>query len=191
MPLERQRVTIDGNEAAAYIAHHVPSSAMGEWADQRSASGSPNIWGSVPTVVEMQSEAGAAGAVHEACAMKPLSTARSPVLSPCSSNFARLLRTAAPAISAPTTSCPFGRRGGHPGTGCSEKRDFRTNPQDEQNKELASKQWGRSPTCPSGIPTRQVGNLPHSETYFFSAEMDSAGPMPTISNTHSTSLAPS
>ena len=72
--LKRPRVTIDGNEAAAYVAHLTneviaiypitPSSAMGEWADQWSASGSPNIWGTVPTVVEMQSEGGAAGAVH-------------------------------------------------------------------------------------------------------------------------------
>jgi hypothetical protein len=74
--LKRRQVTIDGNEAAAYIAHHVneviaiypitPSSAMGEWSDQWSAEGKTNIWGSVPTVVEMQSEGGAAGAVHGA-----------------------------------------------------------------------------------------------------------------------------
>src|SRR5579871_1515982 len=69
-----KQVTIDGNEAAAYVAHRVneviaiypitPSSAMGEFADQWSANGSKNIWGSVPTVIEMQSEGGAAGAVH-------------------------------------------------------------------------------------------------------------------------------
>jgi pyruvate-ferredoxin/flavodoxin oxidoreductase len=74
--LERPKVTIDGNEAAAYVAHRVneviaiypitPSSAMGEWSDQWSAAGSKNIWGSVPEVVEMQSEGGAAGAVHGA-----------------------------------------------------------------------------------------------------------------------------
>lgn len=67
-------VTIDGNEAAARVAHKVneviaiypitPSSNMGEWADQWSAEGKKNIWGSVPLVVEMQSEGGAAGAVH-------------------------------------------------------------------------------------------------------------------------------
>ena len=72
--MKRAQVTIDGNEAAAYVAHHTneviaiypitPSSAMGEWADQWSAEGTPNIWGTVPTVVEMQSEGGAAGAVH-------------------------------------------------------------------------------------------------------------------------------
>jgi pyruvate-ferredoxin/flavodoxin oxidoreductase len=67
-------LTIDGNEAAATIAHLVneviaiypitPSSAMGELADQWSAEGRRNIWGSVPLVVEMQAEGGAAGAVH-------------------------------------------------------------------------------------------------------------------------------
>ena len=72
----RPKVTIDGNEAAAYIAHAVneviaiypitPSSAMGEWSDQWSAEGRKNIWGTVPQVVEMQSEAGAAGALHGA-----------------------------------------------------------------------------------------------------------------------------
>ena len=74
--VKRPQVTIDGNEAAAYVAHQVneviaiypitPSSAMGEWSDQWSATGTTNIWGSVPTVVEMQSEGGAAGAVHGA-----------------------------------------------------------------------------------------------------------------------------
>ncbi len=77
-------VTIDGNEAAAYVAHLTneviaiypitPSSAMGEWADQWSSSGAPNIWGSVPTVVEMQSEGGAAGAVHGALQAGALTT---------------------------------------------------------------------------------------------------------------------
>lgn len=67
-------ITVDGNEAAAAVAHKVneviaiypitPSSAMGELADQFSASGERNIWGAVPLVVEMQSEGGAAGAVH-------------------------------------------------------------------------------------------------------------------------------
>jgi pyruvate-ferredoxin/flavodoxin oxidoreductase len=64
----RQKVTIDGNEAAAYVAHKTneviaiypitPSSNMGEWADQWSAEQKPNIWGTVPTVIEMQSEGG-------------------------------------------------------------------------------------------------------------------------------------
>jgi pyruvate-ferredoxin/flavodoxin oxidoreductase len=66
--------TIDGNEAAAYVAYRVsevvaiypitPSSPMGEFADQWSSANVRNLWGSVPKVVEMQSEGGAAGAVH-------------------------------------------------------------------------------------------------------------------------------
>jgi pyruvate-ferredoxin/flavodoxin oxidoreductase len=80
----RPKVTIDGNEAAAYVAHQIneviaiypitPSSNMGEWADQWSAEGKTNIWGSVPTVVEMQSEGGAAGALHGALQAGSLST---------------------------------------------------------------------------------------------------------------------
>ncbi len=72
----RLKVTIDGNEAAAYVAHKLneviaiypitPSSNMGEWADEWSAQGRKNIWGTIPQVVEMQSEGGAAGAVHGA-----------------------------------------------------------------------------------------------------------------------------
>jgi len=66
--------TIDGNEAAASVAHRIneviaiypitPSSSMGELSDEWSAVGKRNIWGSVPTVIEMQSEGGASGAVH-------------------------------------------------------------------------------------------------------------------------------
>src|SRR4029450_5387285 len=65
---------IDGNEAAASVAYRVnevcaiypitPSSPMAELADQWSSEGRTNIWGNVPTVVEMQSEGGAAGALH-------------------------------------------------------------------------------------------------------------------------------
>jgi pyruvate-ferredoxin/flavodoxin oxidoreductase len=83
-PLKRPQVTIDGNEAAAYVAHSLseviaiypitPSSAMGEWSDQWSASGKTNVWGSVPAVVEMQSEGGAAGAVHGALQAGSLTT---------------------------------------------------------------------------------------------------------------------
>jgi pyruvate-ferredoxin/flavodoxin oxidoreductase len=68
--------TLDGNEAVAYVAYRcnevmaiypiTPSSNMGEWCDQWAAEGVRNLWGTVPTVVEMQSEAGAAGAVHGA-----------------------------------------------------------------------------------------------------------------------------
>jgi pyruvate-ferredoxin/flavodoxin oxidoreductase len=67
---------MDGNEAAAYIAYKcsevcaiypiTPSSAMGEWADEWSAKGMKNIFGTTPKVIEMQSEAGAAGAIHGA-----------------------------------------------------------------------------------------------------------------------------
>ena len=67
-------ITIDANEATASVAHKVneviaiypitPSSGMGELADQYSAHGDTNIWGAVPLVIEMQSEGGAAGAVH-------------------------------------------------------------------------------------------------------------------------------
>jgi pyruvate-ferredoxin/flavodoxin oxidoreductase len=77
-------VTIDGNEAAAYVAHQIneviaiypitPSSNMGEWADQWSAEGKTNIWGTVPTVIEMQSEGGAAGALHGALQAGALAT---------------------------------------------------------------------------------------------------------------------
>ncbi|MDZ7370831.1 MAG: pyruvate:ferredoxin (flavodoxin) oxidoreductase [candidate division KSB1 bacterium] len=82
--MSRKMVTIDGNEAAAYIAHKVneviaiypitPSSNMGEWADAFSAEGRTNIWGTVPQVVEMQSEGGAAGAVHGALQTGALTT---------------------------------------------------------------------------------------------------------------------
>ena len=77
-------VTLDGNEAAAYVAHKVneviaiypitPSSAMGEWSDEWSAFGQRNIWGTVPSVIEMQSEGGAAGAVHGALQSGSLTT---------------------------------------------------------------------------------------------------------------------
>jgi pyruvate-ferredoxin/flavodoxin oxidoreductase len=70
----RQRVTIDGNEAAAYVAYKTneviaiypitPSSPMGESADAWSAANEKNIWGMRPLVREMQSEGGAAGVVH-------------------------------------------------------------------------------------------------------------------------------
>jgi pyruvate-ferredoxin/flavodoxin oxidoreductase len=75
-PIMRPKVTIDGNEAAAYVAHKTneviaiypitPSSPMGEWSDQWSSEHKTNIWGTVPSVMEMQSEGGAAGAIHGA-----------------------------------------------------------------------------------------------------------------------------
>ncbi|HEU5089487.1 MAG TPA: 2-oxoacid:acceptor oxidoreductase family protein, partial [Roseiflexaceae bacterium] len=77
-------VTIDGNEATASIAHTLsdviaiypitPSTPMGELADAWSATGRPNLWGSVPLVVEMQSEGGAAGALHGALQAGALAT---------------------------------------------------------------------------------------------------------------------
>ncbi len=77
-------VTIDGNQAAATIAHLcneviaiypiTPSSNMGEFADEWSANGRKNLWGTIPTVVEMQSEGGAAGAIHGALQAGALST---------------------------------------------------------------------------------------------------------------------
>src|SRR6187551_896165 len=76
--------TIDGNEAAASVAYRVnevcaiypitPSSPMAELADQWASEGRTNIWGNVPAVIEMQSEAGAAGALHGALQGGALST---------------------------------------------------------------------------------------------------------------------
>ena len=75
---------IDGNEAAASVAHRcseviaiypiTPSSPMGEWADEWAASGKLNMWGMTPQVVEMQSEGGAAGAMHGALQAGALAT---------------------------------------------------------------------------------------------------------------------
>jgi pyruvate-ferredoxin/flavodoxin oxidoreductase len=77
-------VTLDGNEAVASIAYQLneviaiypitPSSPMGEWADQWSAEGKPNLWGTVPRVVEMQSEGGAAATLHGALQAGALTT---------------------------------------------------------------------------------------------------------------------
>ncbi|MGD9487507.1 MAG: pyruvate:ferredoxin (flavodoxin) oxidoreductase [Calditrichaceae bacterium] len=82
--MKRKKVTIDGNEAAAYVAHKVneviaiypitPSSNMGEWADEYTAKGQKNIWGTIPSVTEMQSEGGASGAVHGALQTGALTT---------------------------------------------------------------------------------------------------------------------
>ena len=78
------RVTIDGNEAAASVAYRLnevcciypitPSSPMAELADEWSSQGRPNVWGTVPAVVEMQSEGGAAGALHGALQSGALAT---------------------------------------------------------------------------------------------------------------------
>jgi pyruvate-ferredoxin/flavodoxin oxidoreductase len=82
--MKKQTANIDGNEATSYLAHKVseviaiypitPSSSMGEHADEWSAQKRPNIWGTIPLVVEMQSEGGAAGAVHGAIQAGALST---------------------------------------------------------------------------------------------------------------------
>ena len=82
--LQRRKITVDGNEAAASVAHRVseviaiypitPSSPMGEFADEWSSEGRRNLWGNVPDVVEMQSEGGAAGAVHGALQVGALAT---------------------------------------------------------------------------------------------------------------------
>jgi pyruvate-ferredoxin/flavodoxin oxidoreductase len=81
---EKNMVMIDGNNAAAHVAHALseviaiypitPSSPMGEFSDEFSAQGRKNLWGTIPEVVEMQSEAGAAGAVHGALTTGALST---------------------------------------------------------------------------------------------------------------------
>ncbi|MBL7214778.1 MAG: pyruvate:ferredoxin (flavodoxin) oxidoreductase [Phycisphaerae bacterium] len=82
--MKRKMVTIDGNTAAAHVAHATneviaiypitPSSPMGEISDAKSAANQPNIWGTIPSVTEMQSEGGAAGAVHGALAAGALTT---------------------------------------------------------------------------------------------------------------------
>ncbi len=82
--MKRKLVTIDGNTAAAHVAHATneviaiypitPSSNMGEISDIKSAQGEKNIWGTIPLVTEMQSEAGAAGAVHGALQAGALTT---------------------------------------------------------------------------------------------------------------------
>ena len=84
MPKENSSITIDGNQAAASIAHLcneviaiypiTPASPMGEWADEWSSRGQKNLWGTVPEVIEMQSEGGAAGAIHGALQAGALTT---------------------------------------------------------------------------------------------------------------------
>ncbi len=82
--MKREKVTIDGNEATAYVAHKLseviaiypitPSSGMGELSDEWSAQSRKNLWGTVPLVIEMQSEGGAAGSVHGALQTGSLTT---------------------------------------------------------------------------------------------------------------------
>ncbi len=82
--MKRRMVSIDGNTAVAHVAHATneiiaiypitPSSVMGEIADMKSAKGETNLWGTIPTVVEMQSEGGASGACHGALTTGSLTT---------------------------------------------------------------------------------------------------------------------
>jgi len=82
--MKRKFKTMDANEAVANVAYRVneviaiypitPSSPMGEWADQWASESVPNIWGTIPHVIEMQSEGGAAGAVHGALQTGSLAT---------------------------------------------------------------------------------------------------------------------
>jgi len=82
--MKNQVIMIDGNEATASVAHRLseviaiypitPSSGMGEFADEWSAKGKKNLWGTTPLVIEMQSEGGAAGAVHGALQTGALTT---------------------------------------------------------------------------------------------------------------------
>ncbi|HAK61349.1 MAG TPA: pyruvate:ferredoxin (flavodoxin) oxidoreductase, partial [Nitrospiraceae bacterium] len=81
---QKLQVTIDGNEAAAHVAYMTneviaiypitPASPMGEWADQWASEGRKNLWGTVPKIVEMQSEGGAAGTIHGALQSGALTT---------------------------------------------------------------------------------------------------------------------
>ncbi len=82
--MKRKCKTMDANEAVAHVAYRVneviaiypitPSSPMGEWADQWASENVPNVWGTIPHVAEMQSEGGAAGAVHGALQTGALAT---------------------------------------------------------------------------------------------------------------------
>src|SRR5579859_3889087 len=82
--MERNWITVEGNEAVANIAYALseviaiypitPSTPMGELADAWSATGRTNLWGTVPLVIEMRSEGGAAGAIHDALQTGALAT---------------------------------------------------------------------------------------------------------------------
>ena len=84
MNVTMPQLTLDANEAVAEVAYRLsdviaiypitPSSGMGEWADQWAAARRPNLWGTVPSVVEMQSEGGAVGALHGALQTGALAT---------------------------------------------------------------------------------------------------------------------
>jgi len=82
--MKKSRSILDANEAVAAVAYRLseviaiypitPSSPMGEWSDEWASRSLPNLWGTVPQVVEMQSEGGAAGAVHGALQAGTLAT---------------------------------------------------------------------------------------------------------------------
>ena len=82
--MTKSLITIDANEAVANVAYKAseviaiypitPSSTMGEHSDAWAAAGKPNLWGTIPSVMEMQSEGGAAGAVHGALQAGALTT---------------------------------------------------------------------------------------------------------------------
>ncbi len=82
--MRRKLITVDGNEAAASVAYKcnesiaiypiTPASAMGEQCDLWASQGQTNLWGTIPQIAEMQSEAGAAGAVHGALQAGALTT---------------------------------------------------------------------------------------------------------------------
>jgi pyruvate-ferredoxin/flavodoxin oxidoreductase len=82
--MNREKVTIDANEAVAHVAYRLsevvaiypitPSSGMGELSDAWAGQRKPNLWGTIPSVMEMQSEGGAAGAVHGALQTGSLTT---------------------------------------------------------------------------------------------------------------------
>ena len=82
--MKHELIMVDGNEAAARVAYQLsevcaiypitPSSTMAELADAWAAEGQTNLWGNIPTVVEMQSEGGAAGTVHGALQAGALAT---------------------------------------------------------------------------------------------------------------------
>src|SRR5271165_1266846 len=82
--MKRAMSILDGNEAAASVAYRLneviaiypitPSSPMGEWSDQWNSEHKQNIWGAIPDVIEMQSEGGAAGALHGALQAGALAT---------------------------------------------------------------------------------------------------------------------
>lgn len=82
--MARKKIAMDGNSAVAHVAHAcneviaiypiTPSSGMGEIADEKSARGETNIWGTIPEVAELQSEGGASGAIHGALASGALAT---------------------------------------------------------------------------------------------------------------------